>query len=265
MKFSLSGKTAIVTGAAAGCGLAIGRHFIEAGANVMFTDMDEHRLEAAVSELHPDRARMFAGDVRETLTIKNLLSATVDAFDGIDILINASRQVLRSDLLDPEADQVETMLGQNLLPALRLSQMTARRMISLAERRERTCVGAIVNLSSIAATRAQPEIAGYSIACAAQDQMTRALALTLAPKGIRVNAVAFGSVLSDSLRGALADRPDLREPIVAATPLGRIADAAELVEAVQFLASDAASFMTGQIVSIDGGRSLLDAVRVPAH
>ncbi len=97
------------------------------------------------------------------------------------------------------------------------------------------------------------------------DQMTRSLAVALAPKGIRVNAVAFGSVMSASLQASLKENPGFRDEIAAATPLGRIAAPAELAEAVQFLASDAAGFVTGQILTVDGGRGLLDVVTAPAH
>jgi 7-alpha-hydroxysteroid dehydrogenase len=100
---------------------------------------------------------------------------------------------------------------------------------------------------------------------AAIDQMTRSMALALAPKGIRVNAVAFGSVMSGSLQAALKDNPDFRDEIAAATPLQRIAAPAEIAETVQFLASDASGFMTGQVLAVDGGRSLLDAATPPAH
>ena len=105
----------------------------------------------------------------------------------------------------------------------------------------------------------------YSVSSAALDQMTRSLAVALAPERIRVNAVAFGSVMSASLKDALRGDRDCRRDIEAHTPLGRIASASELAGAVQYLASDASSFMTGQIMTIDGGRSLLDSVTVPAH
>lgn len=268
MSLSISGKTAIVTGAANGIGLAIARHFVEKGAQVMFADMDEDKLEAEVgTEARAEgNVRMFAGDLRQKLTINNLLSATVDAFDRIDILVNASRQMMVSDPLDPEQDAVEALLEQNLLTSLRLSQMTARRMIRHAEKSgAEGMIGAIVNLSSIAAQRVQAELMGYSISCAALDQMTRSMAVALAPHGIRVNAVAFGSVLSASLQGLLHHNPDYRQLIVDATPLGRVAGAGELSETVQFLASDAAGFITGQVITVDGGRSLVDAVRAPAH
>ncbi len=268
MSLSISGKTAIVTGSANGIGLAIARHFLDRGANVMFADMDEDRLDAEVgAEAKAEGpVRMFAGDLREKLTIANLLSATMDAFDRVDILVNASRQMVMSDPLCVGDDAVEQLLQQNLITSLRLSQMTAKRMIALAEATgAEGPIGSIVNLSSIAATRTQPELMGYSIASAALDQMTRSLAVVLAPKGIRVNAVAFGSVMSASLHGRLIEHPEYRETIEGATPMGRIAAASELAETVQFLASDAAAFMTGQIVTVDGGRSLLDVVRAPAH
>jgi 7-alpha-hydroxysteroid dehydrogenase len=270
MSFSVSGKTAIVTGAANGLGLAIARHLVDKGANVMFADIDEGRLEDEVGE--DARAegpiRMFAGDLTEKLTIANLLSATVDAFDRVDILVNASRKMMVSEVLNPDTDGVEDLWQQNLMTALRMTQMTAKRMIQRGARAEveaGTILGSIINLSSIAAQHTRAELLGYSIASAAVDQMTRSMAVALAPKGIRVNAVAFGSVMSASLQAALKDNPDFRGQIEGGTPLHRIAAPGEVAEVVQFLASDAAGFVTGQVIAVDGGRSLIDAVSAPAH
>ena len=267
MSLSIQGKTAIVTGAAAGIGLAIARHFLDKGANVMFADIDEVRLENECGEAARAEGalRYFGGDLREKLTIANLLSATIDAFDKVDILVNASRLFAVSDPLDPASDAVELMLQYNLISALRLTQITAKRMISQAEKAGATgAIGAIINLSSTAASRPQPELLGYAISSAAVEQMTRSMALALAPRGIRVNAVAFGSVMSASLQVQLKENPDFRTAILDGTPLNRIAAPAELAETVQFLASDASGFMTGQVVTLDGGRSLQDAVRAPA-
>ncbi|WP_422030382.1 SDR family NAD(P)-dependent oxidoreductase [Roseovarius sp.] len=266
MSFSISGKTAIVTGGANGIGLAIGRHFVDKGANVMFADIDEKQLIKQVGENEEgSNKRYFAGDLREKLTLANLLSATIDAFEQVDILVNASRQMLVSDPLNPDDDAVEQLLSQNLMTALRTSQLVAKRMIKQAEQREGGPVGTIVNLSSIAARRTHPDLLAFSVSSAALDQMTRSLAVALAPHRIRVNAVAFGSVMSASLQGTLKENRDFRADIEDHTPLGRIASATELAEAVQYLACDSSGFMTGQIMTVDGGRTLLDPVAAPAH
>lgn len=270
MSFSIAGKTAIVTGAANGVGLAIARHFVNQGANVMFADRDDVRLEAECGEassVEGGNVRYFSGDLRERLTLANLLSATLDAFDRVDILVNASRQVMVSDPLSPDDDNVEAMLAQNLIPALRLSQLVAKRMIKQADDdgREDGQVGSIVNLSSIAARRTHTDLLGYSVASAALDQMTRSFAVALAEQRIRVNAVAFGSVMSNSLKETLKDQSELRSEILHCTPMARIASPAEVADAVQYLASEGSGFLTGQVITIDGGRTLVDPVTAPAH
>jgi 7-alpha-hydroxysteroid dehydrogenase len=247
-------------------GLAIARHFADKGANVMFADMDETQLVKECAGSGEDgNIRHFAGDLRERLTLANLLSATLDSFDRVDILVNGARQMQVSDPLNLDDGSMEQMLNQNLMPALRLSQLVAKRMIKQAEGQEEGQVGSIINLSSIASRRAQPELLGYSVSCAALDQMTRALSVALAPNRIRVNGVAFGSVMSASLKNTLKTQPDYRDVIEANTPLGRIAAPTELAQAVQYLASDASGFVTGQIMTVDGGRTLLDPVQAPAH
>lgn len=268
MSFSIAGRTAIVTGAANGVGLAIARRFLAEGANVMFADRDEERLkdEVAGAEDEDGQAQAFSCDLRERLSQANLLSATLDAFDRVDILVNASRQVLSSDPLDSDDDSVEVLLEQNLMSSLRLSQLIAKRMIKQAEDAEPTqIIGSIVNLSSIGARRTRPGLMGFSIATAAMDQMTRTMAVALAPHRIRVNSVAFGSVMSASLKASLSETDGLREDIVEHTPLARIAGPGEVADAVQFLSSDGAGFITGQILTVDGGRTLLDPVETAAH
>jgi 7-alpha-hydroxysteroid dehydrogenase len=169
--------------------------------------------------------------------------------------------------MNADDDGVLMLLNQNLMTALRLTQTFGRRMIRQAEEAgdDEAPAGSIINLSSIAARRTQPELLGYSVASAALDQMTRSMAVALAPHRIRVNAIALGSVMSASLQGALRDHDDFREEIIDSTPLGRIAGADELAEVAQFLASEGSAFMTGQILTVDGGRTLVDAVHVPAH
>lgn len=269
MSFSIAGKTAIVTGAANGIGLAIARRFAAEGANVMFADADDERLHAEIGEEADAEGtiRYFTCDLREKLSQANLISATLDAFERIDILVNAARAVATSDPLDPEGDAVEEMLRLNALSALRLSQAVARRMIRQSEEggNPEGQAGSIVNISSIAARRTSPQLLGYSVAAAALDQITRSMAVALAPHRIRVNAVAMGSVMSASLRETLKEHSEFREDITGHTPMARIAAPGELADAVQFLASEGAGFVTGQVLTVDGGRTLLDPVAAPAH
>jgi len=258
MAANISGKSVIVTGAANGMGLAIARLFVASGANVLLADMDEDKLDIEVEALG-ENAASFAGDLREKLTVNNLMAATIDAFDRVDILVNASRQVLPSNPLDSCDTSFETMIHQNATVNMRLCQAVAKRMISQKDS------GAIVNLSSIAAQDCVPESIGYSVASAALDQLTRSLAVAYAPHDIRVNAVALGSIMSGSLQALVAEDEDLRDEVIAATPIGRIGEADEAAQAALFLASPCASFITGQILAVDGGRSLLDRMSKLAY
>ena len=262
MSLSIQGRTAIVTGAARGIGLAVARRFEDAGANVMFADSDETALENELGEQMDGDGpvRGFAGDLGQKLTLANLVSATIDAFDRVDILVNAHRMVQPCDPLAVGEDLLGDMLRENMISGLRLSQMVAKRMVAQAEEDgdERLQNGVIINVSSLAANWPTPKMLAYSISSAAQAQATRSLASALAPKRIRVNGVAFASIMSNVLQDKLREDPDLRARMIAATPLGRIAGADELAATVQFLASDASSFITGQILNIDGGRSLGD-------
>lgn len=268
MNSSLQGKTAIVTGAGRGIGLAIARHFREAGANVVYADGDESALEAELGadmQGH-DQVRGFSGDLGQKLTLANLVSATIDSFERIDILVNAHRNVQFCDPMTVEEELMGDMMRQNMSSALKLSQMVAKRMTAQAEiEQPEIQAGSIINLTSLAADRPQPQMMAYSIASAAQAQATRSLAMALAPKKIRVNGIAFASIMSNVLQTSLKAEPGLRERLVAATPLGRIAGAEEIGPAAQFLASEASSFITGQILRVDGGRSLADALTPPVY
>lgn len=268
MSLSIQGKTAIVTGAARGIGLAIARHFQNAGANVMFADSDEAALEAELGDPSDGPVRAFAGDLAQKLTLANLVSASIDAFDRVDILVNAHRAVQPCDPLSMNDELLGHMLRENMISGLKLSQMVAKRMVAQAEAQDDDAAlqyGAIVNLVSLAADRPTAELLAYSIASAAQAQATRSLAVALAPKRIRVNGIAFASIMSNQLQMMLREDPGLRDRLIAATPLGRIAGADELGDTAQFLASTGAAFITGQILRVDGGRSLGDPTQPGAY
>lgn len=268
MDHAVSGKAVIVTGAAHGVGLAIARRFVELGANVVLADQDDESLDSEVEALQesPGQAIAYCGNLREKLTINNLMAATIDAFERIDILINASRQILTCDPLVDEEGVFDQMMIQNVTVNLRLAQAVAKRMIQQSPKRKPDeIIGSIVNLSSIASTRTLPNLLAYSVSTAALDQLTRSLAVTFATHGIRVNGIAMGSLMSASLRESLKEHDGLHEMIVDATPLGHIGEADEAADAAVFLASNKANFITGQILTVDGGRSLQDSVTIAAH
>jgi 7-alpha-hydroxysteroid dehydrogenase len=259
----MTGRSAIVTGAARGIGLAIARRFVRAGAAVMMADIDEAKLELEVGTLggegYDGRAQAFVGDLRERLTMANLMAATLDAHEGIDVLVNASRLLVASDPLTAEQDQLETMLAQNVVANLRLCQIVARRMIEIAALESPgPSDRAIVNVSSVYADRAPPRLLSFSVSCAALEQLTRGLALALAGHRIRVNAIAVGGVPGGAISQAMADIEDLPEALEEVIPLGRIGQPQEAAEAALYLASPAASYVTGQVLVVDGGRLLLD-------
>lgn len=261
MPQGLSGKTAIVTGAGGGVGRAIARRLDAAGARVMMADADEASLAETAEEMEGETAH-FSCKLDEKLSVNNLLAATQDSFGAVDILVNAGPKSLPGSFLDLPAPDFEASASGNLRAVFLLSQAVAKRMVEAGEA-DSEFQGAIVNITSIAAQRTIPELFAYSVACAALDQLTRSMAACLAPHRIRVNGVALGSVMSRNMRMALKERMELREDLIRVTPLGRIGETHEAAEAAVFLASDAASFITGQILGVDGGRLVLDPLDSP--
>ena len=267
VNYNLSGKTAIVTGASNGVGLSIAQLLCSAGANVVLADNSEVPLNEETELLKKKGFKViaFSGDLTKRLTLNNLLAATVDEFETIEILVNGYRQIELSEALNPEKDNFQKLFDQNFMVSFRLSQIVAKKMIKQKSMDENGDPGCIINLSSIADRLILPESFAYSICAASVNQLTKALAVTLADKGIRVNAIAMGSIMSTTLKEMIREDLDSHDQVKAATPLKRIGETSEAASAVLYLASPLSSFTTGQIITIDGGRTLTENILVSAY
>ena len=248
----LEGKAAIVTGAAHGIGFAIARRFLDEGAKVVIADVDEAAGEKAAADLAGlGECQFVECDVGERLDVRNAIAATISAYGDVDVLVNNAGIVSAADFLDVSEDEFDRVLRVNLKGAFLMAQAVARHMVDRVKAGNPP--GAIVNMSSINAVFALPNQVPYSISKGGIAQLTKAAALSLAPYGIRVNAVGPGSIDTDMLKSVLKD-PQLKKGMLSRTPLGRVGTVDEVAAVVAFLASQEASYITGQTIYADGGR-----------
>ena len=254
---SLRDKVAIVTGAARGIGLACARRLAEDGATVVMADIDQEAGAAAAAALvQAGRTARFAEcDVGEKLAILNLVTETVGQHERIDILINNAAVIDSAPFLELEEEDFDRVLRVNLKGPLLLSQAVARQMVVQVE--AGGAPGSIINMSSVNAVFALPDHAAYSIAKGGLTQLTKAMALALAPHGIRVNAIGPGSILTPMLEEVATDEV-VANRILSRTPLGRFGEPSEIAAIAAFLASDEASYITGTTIFADGGRLSLN-------
>ncbi len=249
---ALNGKIAIVTGAAGGIGYAIAERYLRDGAKVVFADISAERGEAALSNLEQyGDCRFIKADVGRRLDVHNLVAATIDAFGDIDILVNNAGIVHGAEFLDLTEDDFDRVLRVNLKGTFLTGQAVARYMVEKVQKGGPA--GVIVNMSSVNAVFAIANQVPYSVSKGGVNQLTKVMALSLAPHGIRVNAIGPGSIMTDML-ASVNDDPAARNRILSRTPLGRIGDPSEIASIASFLASDDASYITGQTIYADGGR-----------
>jgi NAD(P)-dependent dehydrogenase (short-subunit alcohol dehydrogenase family) len=246
----LENKVAIVTGAARGIGLAIARRYVAEGARVIIADVDTVAGEAAAGALG-DRCRFVTTDVGDARQAENLVAEAGRVFGGLDILVNNAGIIHGADFLDLAEADFDRVLRVNLKGAFLVGQAAARRMV--AEVKAGKPPGSIVNMSSINAVVAIPNHTPYCVSKGGIDQLTKVMALSLAPHGIRVNAIGPGSIMTDILKAVATDQ-EAKRRILARTPLGRIGEPDEIATIAVFLASPGASYITGQTIYADGGR-----------
>ncbi len=253
----LENKVAIVTGGARGIGLAIARRFLGEGARVVIADIDDEVGSQAVTDLGQYGAVRFVEcDVGERLDVRNLITATDEAFGGIDVLVNNAGILHAADFLEIEEADFDRVIRINLKGTFLCGQAVARHMVERIRSGGRP--GAIVNLSSVNAVFAIANQVPYSVSKGGINQLTKVMALALAAHGIRVNAIGPGSIMTEMLETMLNEDDAARRRILSRTPLGRIGEPGEIAAIAAFLASDEASYITGQTIYADGGRLALN-------
>lgn len=243
---SLEGKTAIVTGAGKGIGRTIAIAMAEAGANVMLVARTAADLEQVQAEIGNSRTSFVAADITVREEIRKAVDKTVETFGGLDILVNNAGMNIRSKLEEASDEEWHKIMDTNTHSVFMFSQEAAKRM---------KAGSSIVNISSVGGERALKTGVVYAASKAAIIQMTRVMAMEWGPKNIRVNAIGpwyFRTPLTEKI---LADE-DYLASILAVTPMKRVGELPEVATPVVFLASDAASYITGQTLFVDGGMSI---------
>jgi len=255
MHFDFSDKVVVVTGAANGIGAACARLFSASGARLALWDIDAAAAEALAGELGSD-ARAIRCNVASRSEVEAATATTLAAFGRIDVLVNNAGIFRNVDFLDHSEDDWDAVIGVNLKGAFLVGQAVAREMAKSGG-------GAIVNMSSVNAVMAIPTLSSYNASKGGIDQLTRAMALALVDRGIRVNAVAPGTIATELARKAVLSSAEAKEKILGRTPLRRLGEPSEIASVCAFLASDAASYITGEIVVVDGGRLALNYTMPP--
>jgi glucose 1-dehydrogenase len=242
----LQGRVAIVTGAARGIGLACARRLAEEGARVVLADLDADAGAAAAATI--PTASFVAADVSRKSDAEALVARAIERGGRIDILVNNAGVTHACAFLDLAEEDFDRVLRVNLKSMFLCGQAAARAMVARGAR------GAIVNLSSVNAVLAIPNQVPYVVSKGGVNQLTKVMALALAPHGIRVNGIGPGTINTEMARTAVLSDDAARRRILSRTPLGRLGEPEEIAAVAAFLASDDASYLTGQTIYPDGGR-----------
>ena len=248
VSFGLKDRVCIITGGAQGIGEACARRFAREGAHCVIADINATRGQALATEL---RALYVHCDVGHKAQVDALVAQTLAEHGRIDVLVNNAGIFKACDFLDISEADFDAVLRVNLKGSFLMGQAVARVM---AQARR----GSIVNMSSVNAVMAIPNIASYNVSKGGINQLTRVMALALADKGVRVNAVAPGTIATELAAQAVLTSDEAKQRILSRTPMKRLGEPAEVADVVAWLTSDAASYVTGEIVTVDGGRMTLN-------
>ncbi|MGD9783407.1 MAG: SDR family NAD(P)-dependent oxidoreductase [Hyphomicrobiaceae bacterium] len=260
----LANKVAIITGGARGIGRATAERMIREGARVVIADIDDGEGAKVASAINSvgSEAVFRPADISERLDVYNLVAAAREAFGRVDILVNNAGVLDDVPFLELDEGEFDRVLKVNVKGAFLISQAVAKQMVRQLEADPRSDPGAIVNVTSVNARFGLPDHVAYAVSKGGLAQLTRSMALALAPHGIRVNAVGPGTIDTPMVQTVIKSE-ETRAQILSRTPLGRVGEAAEIANVVVWLASKEASYLTGTTVWADGGRLSLNAVMPP--
>jgi len=249
----LKDKVTVITGAAAGIGLACAKRFAAEGAKVVLSDIDAARGAAAAAEIAAGGAEacFVACDVGDKAQVDGLIAAAVSAYGGLDCAIANAGIVHTCDFLDLEEADFDRVIRINLKGVFLTGQAAARQMAAQGRG------GTIINMSSVNAVMAIPAITPYVAAKGGVNQLTKVMSLSLVDKGIRVNAIGPGSINTEVFKTVVTDKAAM-DKILSRTPMGRVGEPAEIASVAVFLASEDSSFITGQTIYPAGGRMALN-------
>jgi len=248
ISFGLGGRVCIVTGGAGGIGEACIRRFAGEGAQVVIADINDSRGTTLASELG---GLYVHCDVGDKVQVDALVANVLAAHGRIDVLVNNAGIFRAADFLEITEEDFDAVLRINLKGSFLVGQAVAREMARAGK-------GSIINMSSVNAVLTIPTIASYNVSKGGINQLTRVMALTLADKGVRVNAVAPGTIATELAYKAVLTSEEAKAKIMSRTPMKRLGEPSEVADTVAYLASDAASYITGEIVVVDGGRMTLN-------
>lgn len=249
---SLENKIAIVTGASQGIGYAIAERFLREKARVIIADIDDKTGKEAEKALRKIGTVSYVHcDVSARLDVHNLIAGAIDEYGRIDILVNNAGIVSGGDFLEISEEEFDHVMSVNLKGSFLCSQAAAKHMVQQVE--DGGEPGCIINMSSVNAVFAIANQVPYSVSKGGINQLTKVSALSLAKYGIRVNAIGPGSIMTKMLE-SVANDPDAQARVLSRTPMRRIGEPSEIASIATFLASDDASYVTGQTIYADGGR-----------